>query len=49
MHCTAGTSSVCGKPKANLSITVFSNANNAGTLRDQINNKFGNPVLIDCN
>ncbi len=46
---TAGTTTVCGKPRANLSIAVFSNANNAGALRDQINTKFGNPVLIDCN
>lgn len=49
VHCTAGTTTVCGKPRANLSIAVFSNANNAGALRDQINTKFGNPVLIDCN
>ena len=49
VHCSAGTSTVCGKPAADLSITVFSNANNATSIRDQINTKFGNPQLIDCN
>jgi hypothetical protein len=48
VKCTASASSVCGAPKAALSIFVFSKINDAVTLREKVDTKFGNPAVIDC-
>jgi hypothetical protein len=51
VHCMASPQNICpGRPKADLSILAFSSisSQNAASLRDLVNTKFGNPVLIDC-
>jgi hypothetical protein len=52
VHCTASPHNICpGRPQADLSILAFSSSSstNAASVRDLVNTKFGNPVLIDCN
>lgn len=48
VECSASTTTVCGQPKADLSITVFSDLNEAVSIRDRLNSTIGNPVIIDC-
>jgi len=48
VHCTASPAKVCGETAADLQIVTFSSANDAFTLRDGVNSKFGNPAPIDC-
>lgn len=52
VHCTASPQNICpGRPKADLSILAFSSisSQNAVSVRNLVNTKFGNPILIDCN
>lgn len=52
VHCTASPQNICpARPQANLSILVFSSisSQDAANVRDLVNTKFGNPILIDCN
>jgi hypothetical protein len=48
IECSASTTTVCGQPKADLTITVFSDVNEAVTIRDRLSSAIGDPILIDC-
>jgi hypothetical protein len=48
VECSANAALVCGKPMADITITVFSDANDAATLRDAVNSAIGSPVYFDC-